>query len=524
MLNQLTRLLIMRRIRSLLLLLAFFGSAASGASAPLEVRTALTDSLQITCKQPQPARVSCDYRLIHPAVGEQVAVAVDGTPVHGVAVAPYPYDHAASIIMILVDTSDPAREPVIQRNIQDIDAMLEAARPHQRFALATFDSNLRMLAPLGSPVSEVLEAAKRIKATGKTTELYRNALQAVRYLGSQPADRRALFLMSDGLAEDQAYFHQDVIRAAREGGVVIYGLGYPRSPSLSVALQTLRRLSEETGGLFVAAEEGGNLPREFTADPFAAMDSGGRLDVDLKSLADGGMRGSHTMSITVNTAQGALLASLPVDLPQPTPPREEMPVQAPLVPAPALAAQPAPVRKRPPRLSAPAPSALDYTLVIGGVLLLVLLATLLWPTKHRRRTTPGRENKEAPHAYLEFPARPGAQAFGVTTTALRIGRHRDNDLALDDPSVSRHHAEIHRKRDGSFTITDLDSLNGVFVNDRQVKSASLAEGDLVEVGDVQLRFTLSPGDGSNEEDRTVMGLDRTVMSSTKAPIAGRSAG
>ncbi len=62
-----------------------------------------------------------------------------------------------------------------------------------------------------------------------------------------------------------------------------------------------------------------------------------------------------------------------------------------------------------------------------------------------------------------------------------IGRDPRSDLVLDDPRVSRHHAEI-RPRLGRHTIIDLGSLNGTRVNGRRVSEAALAEGDRIEIG------------------------------------------
>ncbi len=75
-----------------------------------------------------------------------------------------------------------------------------------------------------------------------------------------------------------------------------------------------------------------------------------------------------------------------------------------------------------------------------------------------------------------------------TTTA---GRHSDNDISVTDASVSRHHAEFTQgKSGGGFIVTDLDSMNGVYVNDEQVSSSKLKDGDTVELGDLTLRFRL----------------------------------
>ena len=99
----------------------------------------------------------------------------------------------------------------------------------------------------------------------------------------------------------------------------------------------------------------------------------------------------------------------------------------------------------------------------------------------------------------------------MTSAAFRIGRHSDNDLTIRDSSISRQHAEIHRKRDGSFTITDLDSMNGVFVNQKKIDSVSLSDGDVIEIGDKAYRFIV-------QEDAEIGGED-TVVLKTVTPIS-----
>ena len=72
----------------------------------------------------------------------------------------------------------------------------------------------------------------------------------------------------------------------------------------------------------------------------------------------------------------------------------------------------------------------------------------------------------------------GAQALLVgegKRTVLRgsravVGRSRDCDLVLDDPNVSRHHAEL-RQEGGGWMVADLGSTNGIKVNGNRVESA-----------------------------------------------------
>jgi YD repeat-containing protein len=75
--------------------------------------------------------------------------------------------------------------------------------------------------------------------------------------------------------------------------------------------------------------------------------------------------------------------------------------------------------------------------------------------------------------------------------ALELGREPDNDAMLPDPKVSRHHARI--RRDGErYVLADLGSSNGTFVNGERVNApASLEDGDVILLGDVELVFSLS---------------------------------
>ena len=65
---------------------------------------------------------------------------------------------------------------------------------------------------------------------------------------------------------------------------------------------------------------------------------------------------------------------------------------------------------------------------------------------------------------------------------IRIGRALENDLVVDDLSVSRSHAELRARPDGRYEIVDLDSHNGTFLNGQPVLSAVVQPGDLVGIG------------------------------------------
>lgn len=77
--------------------------------------------------------------------------------------------------------------------------------------------------------------------------------------------------------------------------------------------------------------------------------------------------------------------------------------------------------------------------------------------------------------------------FPISKTLLSIGRGLDNDLVIDDPRVSRHHAQI-TFRHGHYLLRDLRSTNGSFVNSQSIEAVVLAPGDVVSIGGFELVF------------------------------------
>ncbi|NJP52133.1 FHA domain-containing protein [Streptomyces sp. SBST2-5] len=77
---------------------------------------------------------------------------------------------------------------------------------------------------------------------------------------------------------------------------------------------------------------------------------------------------------------------------------------------------------------------------------------------------------------------------GDLTTA---GRHPQSDIFLDDVTVSRRHVEFRRGPDGSFTVADVGSLNGTYVNRERIDQVALSNGDEVQIGKYRLVFYTS---------------------------------
>lgn len=78
--------------------------------------------------------------------------------------------------------------------------------------------------------------------------------------------------------------------------------------------------------------------------------------------------------------------------------------------------------------------------------------------------------------------------FALTAGDLTIGRDGDNEIVLAENTVSRQHARILRDEQGLWSLTDLGSANGVYVNGMRVQRAILGIGDEIKIGDNYFRF------------------------------------
>ena len=79
------------------------------------------------------------------------------------------------------------------------------------------------------------------------------------------------------------------------------------------------------------------------------------------------------------------------------------------------------------------------------------------------------------------------QSFQPAEGRTLIGRSPDCEVFLDDVTVSRRHAELVRGGD-IFTIRDLGSLNGTYVNRKRIESVVLEDDDEVQIGKYRLTF------------------------------------
>lgn len=81
--------------------------------------------------------------------------------------------------------------------------------------------------------------------------------------------------------------------------------------------------------------------------------------------------------------------------------------------------------------------------------------------------------------------------FLLNSDTTKVGRDLNNDIFLDDITVSRSHAVINRDENG-FSVKDLGSLNGTYINAVVAREQSLNDGDEIQIG--KFHLTIFMGD------------------------------
>jgi len=474
----------------------------------------ISDNLVVSCQQTESDRkLNCEYRLKTADVVRTIKASTDNKSLAVNNIENYPWNDAITAVLLLVDTSDPGRQNVIDQNRKDISRLLASSRPYHRIGLARFDKSLHLQVPIGNSNEQIALATESLRAVGQTTELYRSVLTAIEVLEKVDADRKSVFIFSDGLVEDTAYYHHDVVKAANQAGIIITSLGYPRSIALSVGLQTLRRLSDETGGIFIETDLSFKLTEEFLNNPLASVDSGGRFNINLSQLVTSQNRQSHIIKLDLVTDTGNYIAEIPVTIPVTV---ISKPAESQSLTTGAIESVKAPLQQ-PVVVTTKSESKLNIWLWYGipaALIVLLIIMTvaffLILNNQNRKsKKTSTDFNEFRPYAYLVVQDET-KKRYPITNTIWRIGRGTDNEMTLRDSSVSRRHAEIDRDKGDVFTIMDLDSTNGVYVNNKKIDKHRLHEGDIIEIGDISLRFTLLPAEYSYEEV--------TEMLNTRAPF------
>ncbi len=506
------------------LLCSVLGSFAAGAE-PNRLITA--------CDEPASsnAAVRCSVRVNGLAAIEDVKVAVKGQSDAPEATFE-PYDAAThpTTTAYLIQLMPNARRATLTQMGDAVVTFTSAREGKRRFTAYTFAEGLSLVSDSGASNPEFMRQIIAIKPTASKIQLYKSALDAVDALAKEPGERKALVILGDGTSEDTDATHEQVVKAAKDAGVTIHSLGYYDVAAQRSNFEKLSRLADETGGYAAEVKQGSGKDKDFTKQIVNSrftpelLENGGTLSVNLNAPA-----GTQTLVFSATLANGEKLGT-------------EQAVVIPAAPQPAF-------ETTVERSSEPEPESgsFGWLALVAGLAVLLgggafaalkfrqhqvagatdadapveavdpptarpedIAAPDTTPPKAPTRPsqpparveppiaaptpptapTPAPEHKAKPAVYGWLETIDGSPArHPLRTTNVRVGRHRDNDICLQNDSISRRHAVLHYNIEtGHFVITDLGAGNGVVVNKTKYKSRELNDGDVVELGEVRLRY------------------------------------
>jgi len=115
--------------------------------------------------------------------------------------------------------------------------------------------------------------------------------------------------------------------------------------------------------------------------------------------------------------------------------------------------------------------------------------------------------------------------YNMSKERYTIGRLPDNDVRIDNATVSGHHSLIINILNDSF-LEDLNSTNGTYVNGKLIKKHALQHGDVVTVGKHQLRYVDADtvDDDDDDEFARTMVIDSSDVAARSNGGGGRSSG
>ncbi len=111
---------------------------------------------------------------------------------------------------------------------------------------------------------------------------------------------------------------------------------------------------------------------------------------------------------------------------------------------------------------------------------------------------------QPPRLVVRLKGRP-LKTYPFAGAEMSVGRLPENEIVIDNLSVSRKHAAITSRTDG-YVLRDLGSKNGTLLNDRPVSEAKLSSGDVIMIGKYEILFQIPTLEASHPED-----LDQTVV-------------
>lgn len=453
----------------------------------------------------------CEFRMSAPKTLEVLTLFADGKPLENSVFTNFAAGNQKSAWLFLIDRSNPKRAKTVKRNVELVSEQMRRASDKRLIGVATFASDLKIVLPPDSFHSNLKDKMSSITADGFATEFYSNALEGIQILERVKADRKALVILSDGKAEDTAYSRSDVVKKATEAGVIVFGLGFAETANDTPSLQGLRRLAEDTGGMSAFVVGNQNFEPGFLEGLTNHVENGGTVRAPVKDIAK-----SSEIRLEVAIAGGeTYFHSETVEFTK----GGKDPLDDEVKDMPLIGKLYGVFGKGKGSLAEWAVANSTLAWLIPAILIALVLGFFGFFAT-RNSTDDGLESPDGgeswnlnvePSTQVLSPESPdggtrvvsghsvnsigyfevvGSEEvrYEINGQSASIGRHSDNDIRLINDSVHRYHADVHVAPDGQAALSDRHTKNGVLVNGERITKVTLSTGDLVELGEVRLRF------------------------------------
>jgi hypothetical protein len=524
------------------------GIALLLAGAPCWAQSAkvAAKSVQITA-DPAKKELAVGFRLVDAVDVTSVSAAAEGVgePLPTTWEAWEGAKAPACAWLVVVDTSNPARAKTIEVCKDTVRSFLTGLPKTDAVAVFGLARDLEPVLPFDSKPEDALATISTLKADGdasKTTLIYQNLREALPKLATRGEPRKAILLLTDGKDEtgidskDGGAAAQEIekaklIEAAKTAGVVVHCLGYAEKLDDQKYFGALKEIAMQTDGLFCAASVGSkDLDKGELGKLRSVMRGAGVARVNVSKLEN-----SAALTLTVKTASGKeavlkvpaeeVAKSLPPKTAEPAPGTDKAKTPEELAKEKADAEEKAAKKIKEDEEKAVADKKAEEKRRLwigvgsGGLLALLLAAFLMMRASRKRAAEEARiaeEARQVEEARADQEARRAEAARRAEETKkteapplawlemcdaqqtrhpvripnLKIGRGQHNDFVLRNDSISGNHCVLDCNREGEWSITDLNSGNGVVINGALVKQAALRQGDTIELGELKMRFLL----------------------------------
>lgn len=405
--------------------------------------------------------------------------------------------------LIVIDNSNPARQPTVAACVNEARALLSSLPKGDAVMIASLSRDLVVASPFESAQDQRDTALAAIKAEGEaslTTLIYQNVKHGLAdHLARRSETRKCVVLLTDGKDETPGgpvavkARRDELISEAKKLGIPLHTFGFAEKATEANYFADLKESSLQTGGIHVpAAVATRELGAETWPTLIAVMHGGGTATVDLTALKQ-----AAPVHLEVLTASGKKATVL---IPQETV---------------AAVLPPLPVQKNEsvspqPQVTESAPSgwlwwAAGAAVVAVGVFIVTRSgrgkqpifetpAKTVAPTRPEP-PAPVSASSSTPLAYLER-CDDKQKRHPVTARGVIIGLGKHNDLKFGHENGPDSQCAL-SLTNNEWVIAEAGSGNAAVVNGKYYYQATLAPDDIIEVGDIKLRFLPVPAESKN---------------------------